>query len=159
MGLDTSHDCWHGPYSAFNRWRTAIAKLAGFPPLKIMDGHYDPDLYKNSPPVTGNWAEDVLIYNYWIKGLLPLKWEDLGDVGDGRLVYFLTHPDHEGEILLWQAKIIVEALTDLLALPSPYEGRADASPKADYDGFKPATERFIQGLKKAIEAGESVKFC
>ena len=20
MGLDTSHDCWHGPYSAFMRW-------------------------------------------------------------------------------------------------------------------------------------------
>lgn len=21
MGLDTSHDCWHGAYSAFTRWR------------------------------------------------------------------------------------------------------------------------------------------
>jgi hypothetical protein len=29
MGLDTSHDCWHGPYSSFNRWRMAICKAAG----------------------------------------------------------------------------------------------------------------------------------
>ena len=28
MGLDTTHDCWHGPYSMFMRWRTAIAAAA-----------------------------------------------------------------------------------------------------------------------------------
>ncbi len=27
MGLDTSHDCWHGPYSQFMRWRTWLAFL------------------------------------------------------------------------------------------------------------------------------------
>lgn len=29
MGLDTTHNAWHGPYSSFNRWRTNIAKLIG----------------------------------------------------------------------------------------------------------------------------------
>lgn len=29
MGLDTSHGCWHGPYSAFMRWRTQIASCIG----------------------------------------------------------------------------------------------------------------------------------
>ena len=24
MGLDTTHDCWHGPYSSFMRWRTYL---------------------------------------------------------------------------------------------------------------------------------------
>ncbi len=33
MGLDTTHDCWHGAYSAFMRWRAQIAETAGFPPL------------------------------------------------------------------------------------------------------------------------------
>ena len=28
MGLDTSHDCWHGPYSAFRRFREKIAEVA-----------------------------------------------------------------------------------------------------------------------------------
>lgn len=26
MGLDTTHDCWHGPYSSFNRFRFDLAK-------------------------------------------------------------------------------------------------------------------------------------
>ena len=25
MGLDTSHNCWHGPYSSFNNFRKALA--------------------------------------------------------------------------------------------------------------------------------------
>lgn len=29
MGLDTSHDAWHGPYTSFYRWRTAVAKTIG----------------------------------------------------------------------------------------------------------------------------------
>jgi len=29
MGLDTTHDCWHGAYSAFHRWRVEIAAAAG----------------------------------------------------------------------------------------------------------------------------------
>jgi hypothetical protein len=28
MGLDTTHDCWHGPYSAFMRWRERLVRLA-----------------------------------------------------------------------------------------------------------------------------------
>ena len=27
MGLDTTHGCWHGTYSAFNRWRNKIAEM------------------------------------------------------------------------------------------------------------------------------------
>src|SRR6185369_10798090 len=30
MGLDTTHDCWHGSYSAFTRWRNTIAEVAGY---------------------------------------------------------------------------------------------------------------------------------
>lgn len=29
MGLDTSHNCWHGPYSAFMRFRREIARTIG----------------------------------------------------------------------------------------------------------------------------------
>jgi len=30
MGLDTTHYCWHGPYSSFGRWRKKIAEVAGY---------------------------------------------------------------------------------------------------------------------------------
>ena len=29
MGLDTSHNCWHGPYSSFNDFRKALANQIG----------------------------------------------------------------------------------------------------------------------------------
>lgn len=29
MGLDTTHDCWHGSYGSFNRWRQAVARCSG----------------------------------------------------------------------------------------------------------------------------------
>lgn len=37
MGLDTTHDCWHGPYSSFGRWREWVAAQVGIP-LKQMAG-------------------------------------------------------------------------------------------------------------------------
>ena len=29
MGLDTTHNCWHGPYSSFNRFRKSLAEQIG----------------------------------------------------------------------------------------------------------------------------------
>lgn len=40
MGLDTTHGCWHGAYSAFMRWREKLAEVAGLPPLMLMEGFY-----------------------------------------------------------------------------------------------------------------------
>jgi len=37
MGLDTTHDAWHGPYSSFNSFRTNMAKMIGMN-LKKMEG-------------------------------------------------------------------------------------------------------------------------
>ena len=37
MGLDVSHDCWHGAYSAFMRWRREIARVVGID-LMSMEG-------------------------------------------------------------------------------------------------------------------------
>ena len=36
MGLDTTHNCWHGSYSSFNRFREAIISAAS--PLDFMHG-------------------------------------------------------------------------------------------------------------------------
>lgn len=29
MGLDTSHNCWHAPYSSFNEWRYSLGRQIG----------------------------------------------------------------------------------------------------------------------------------
>jgi len=39
MGLDTSHDAWHGAYSAFMRWRTEIARCIDVPAGEPLDFH------------------------------------------------------------------------------------------------------------------------
>ena len=52
MGLDTTHDCWHGPYSSFMAWRESIAAAAGYPPLRQMNGFggtIDWELFKPDP--------------------------------------------------------------------------------------------------------------
>lgn len=38
MGLDTTHDCWHGPYSSFGEWRKAICEAAGLGDLNDFCG-------------------------------------------------------------------------------------------------------------------------
>jgi hypothetical protein len=41
MGLDTTHDCWHGPYSAFKDFRdaVAVAAKAEFDYVPSYEGH------------------------------------------------------------------------------------------------------------------------
>jgi len=41
MGLDISHNAWHGAYSAFMRWRMKIAEVSGLPDLNKMEGFTD----------------------------------------------------------------------------------------------------------------------
>ncbi len=38
MGLDTSHNAWHGPYSSFGQFRTDLAAHVGIN-LKEMEGY------------------------------------------------------------------------------------------------------------------------
>lgn len=38
MGLQTTHGCWHGPYSAFHEWRVEIAEVVGID-LAEMEGY------------------------------------------------------------------------------------------------------------------------
>lgn len=153
MGLDTTHDCWSGPYSAFMRWRKAIARAAGFPPLEIMDGFYVPS---TEPPLAGSWAENLLIRQYHRAGRLPIRWEELGDhVGDRRLVPLLTHSDCDGELSVEECGPIADALEELL----PKLAVGDRlEPRADYDGARAAAERFVKGLRLAVSRGEPVRF-
>lgn len=36
MGLDVTHDCWHGSYGTFMEWRRALTNAAGLPPLEAI---------------------------------------------------------------------------------------------------------------------------
>lgn len=89
MGLDTSHDCWHGAYSAFMRWRKALCEVAGYGDIMEHDGFSPP--YKPWP------SDDVLVEllaHSDCEG--DLKWEICGDLAD-RLAQLLPALERKGD--------------------------------------------------------------
>ncbi len=51
MGLDTSHDCWHGSYSSFSRFREKICEAAGLGKLDDYQSYGGDKLWPDDPIV------------------------------------------------------------------------------------------------------------
>lgn len=163
MGLNISHGTWSGPYSTFMRWRKNIASIAGFPPLEIMEGFW-PSIANEEQflPITGDWAQDILIRQYFRAGKIPILWDELGDhVGDKRLIPLLRHSDCDGELTPKLCTSIADGLEALLPLMGTFKEVHTTNPtsgRADYAGTKAATLRFITGLRLAASKNELLKF-
>lgn len=154
MGLDTSHNCWHGPYSAFMRWRTEIAKQIGIP-LQMMEGFYDwqkitqedrdklGSLIMNKDGTHAEWATELLRAAV---EQLPLRWDAFKP---SPLHKLLNHSDCEGEIAWEDCDAIAYALVALLpTLPD------SGTPW----GMVGITKQFIAGLRDAASKKENVDF-
>jgi hypothetical protein len=72
MGLDTSHDCWHGAYSAFNRFRTKLAEVAGYGKLDDYDG------FGGDKPWPGKSKLEILLHHSDCDG--EIQWQDCRDL-------------------------------------------------------------------------------
>ena len=151
MGLDCSHDAWHGAYSAFHRWRCKLAEVAGLPPLELMEGFYArlypresslPTLYHSGPSGTHEWLRGI-------DERLPIKWECLKP---DPLHELLHHSDCEGEIAAEACGPIADSLERLLPL----------LPSGDGGGhiglWHEKTQQFIDGLRRAAAANEPLDF-
>lgn len=131
MGLDTTHGCWHGAYSGFNRFRTAVAVAA-----KEHFG-YEPD-YSAHPHRAF------------------LGWWDYSGVPDGHpygdvLDVFFIHSDCDGYIFPTESGPLADKLDALVGY------LADD----DQPGYLPPRERlrqFIAGLRAAANEWEVVGF-
>lgn len=151
MGLDVSHDCWHGAYSAFGRWRKELAHAAELPPLELMEGFYSEDnpgavlfmAIKYSTPLITEGL--IALHNQ-----LPIKWECLKP---DPLYVLLNHSDCDGEISPEDAGPLADRL----------EGLLDKLPKCPDEGhigdWREKTQKFIDGLRLAASLGETVEFC
>lgn len=128
MGLDTSHDCWSGPYSAFQRWRNTLAVAAGY---KLAEGEYG----VKTVDLLWDMIEDK---NY--QG----EWDS--PPGDDPLLYLLVHSDCDGVIHPEHGVHIAARLEQLLP---KLDGDEWATGR---------TRQFIDGLKAAAKAGEDVGF-
>lgn len=136
MGLDTSHDCWHGPYSAFTRFRNKLAEIAGY---EVKDVTYDDG--HTWPTVSIDWPR----LERDNPGCFQGEWQ----TGEGDpLVYLIAHSDCDGVLHPPQANALADRLTELL-------------PKIPDDGMertREKTARFIAGLRNAVTRGEDVDF-
>ena len=137
MGLDITHDCWNGAYSAFSRWRQKIAEAAGYWVLPV-----------TYPDGGGTHPTIILDWHRYQNGELFGEWRD--PPRDPLLVLFV-HSDCEGVIHPEQAGPLADALESLL-------------PKLQGDGgghigdYREKTQNFINGLRAAAAAGEDVEF-
>jgi hypothetical protein len=139
VGLDTTHDCWHGPYSAFTRWRQALAQAAGYAVWKVELGHGPP-----TPTVMLDWGH---------LGTEPHLLGEWAETPSDPLLVLIVHHDDQGEIRPAQASALadrIEALTPLL----PPEEHGSWQP----EWMRSRSAQFVAGLRKAAAAGESVRF-
>ena len=165
MGLDSTHNCWHGAYSAFMRWRQMLAQVAGLPPLSMMEGFCNIRGYfgekemeeiDNVIPFTQRYgntpvahAREIIWNLYLEKFELPIKWDYYKE---DPLVILLHHSDCEGDIKCKDCGPLADRLEELLPnIP-------DGSGGGHIGNWKDKTKTFIDGLRLASEKREDVEF-
>lgn len=158
MGLDCSHNAWHGAYSAFMRWRTKLAEVAGLPPLELMDGFYAsldtssagiPTLYHGINTQAPAFGPDSGRHMDNLDSRLPISWDCLKPNPLHELLY---HSDCEGEIAADKCGPIADALEELIPLLP--EGEAGGH----IGDWRAKTAQFVAGLRAAAAAGEPLDF-
>lgn len=172
MGLDTSHNCWHGAYSAFHRWRCKLAEVACLPPLELMEGFWvsPRDEIPSGLALTVRVAADMLeraTYECLPKQpeedeknrpherLLsafdfdPIRWECLKP---DPLHELLHHSDCDGTIPSSSCAAIAARLTELIPL------LPDEDAGGHIGNWREKTAQFRDGLLLAAAAGEDVDF-
>jgi hypothetical protein len=156
MGLDTSHSCWHGAYSAFMTWREKLAEVAELPPLELMDNFCSADSTYGLLPLlrsildTAPGLKDILdwrLTRLWDQ--LPISWECLKpDV----LYILLSHSDYDGEINAEDCGPLADRLAELIPL------LPDEDVAGHIGNWRTKTQVFVDGLRRAAAAGEPVDF-
>jgi hypothetical protein len=133
MGLDTTHDCWHGAYSAFSLWRNTLAVAAGY------------DLYK----VDGVFECALIDWGHIKDETLQGKWDK---TPDDPLLVLIAHSDCEGCIYPEQQIALADRLEQLIPL-LPNGGNG-----GHIWDYKEVTKKFADGLRFAFSEKEAVGF-
>lgn len=143
MGLDTTHDCWHGAYSAFSRWREMLAEVAGYTVNKVTfsDGY-------STLLVMIDWAQvkEEQLNGDWDR--IPCRLDGTPDP----LLILITHYDCEGHIKVEHLEPLAARLEELLPALEGKDGLGHIGL------YTEKTQTFIDGLRAAAAAGERVEF-
>lgn len=143
MGLDCSHDAFHGAYSAFNSFRQEVAHAIG--------GSY-PSHWKRDDSgrlIQPLQRDESLDDNRWY-------WGDKGYSQEKNpgLFEFFCHSDCDGEISPEMCKTVSDELEPLLEkMPNESFGHI-----AGRGGYRQVLQYFIDGCRAAHAAGEPLDF-
>jgi hypothetical protein len=156
MGLDTTHEAWHGAYSAFSRWRDKLAQVAGY------TFHAFGELFKlgdSGMEVMGTARVQVDLDWGGIESVIGRdllgKWPRMPVRHDGTpdpLIVLLAHSDCEGEIQTEFCGPLADRLQELLPLLGDEDGGGHVG------SYATKTQTFIDGLRAAAKAGEDLGF-
>jgi hypothetical protein len=139
--LDVSHGCFSGSYSSFGWFREEVAKAAGWPPLRLMEGYFDlDDVYERL-----TLAEMRRIVE--ASKDAPIPWTPYQD---DPLYVLLGHSDCDGKIAAADCAAIadrLEAIRPKLVIASGISKR-----------LVQIADRFIAGLRCASADVEDVVF-
>lgn len=141
MGLDCSHNAWHGAYSAFGEWRKMLWQASG--------GRLS---HQNIAP----YGEH---YVYW-PDICERDWEAQNYQGiweeypDDPLLVLIVHADDEGIIKPDIAVPLAERLEELAPLLPAY-GAGHLSPPSHP---RERALQFARGLRAAAAEGKSLRF-
>lgn len=135
VGLDTTHDAFHGAYSAFNTFRKFLLKSIGgrFPPhadKKLLHDHW-------------YWGDESEFNSETHKGLLE----------------FFRHSDCDGEISPVMCKLIADEMESILPHVEKLAETEEAYGHILRDGgYVEVAKRFIEGCRLAHELNEPLEF-
>ncbi|MDV6014394.1 hypothetical protein [Haloechinothrix sp. LS1_15] len=139
MGLAVSFDCWEGPYSSFNRWRTGLARAAGYAVAPLGGGELH-------PVVDWGHVDQARMQGEWDRVPCTIVGEP------DPLLILLTHADNEGRIKAEHCGPLADRLDELVSvLPVEHDPELGGS-------WQGVTRQFIVGLRDAVEEGEDVEF-
>lgn len=149
MGLDCSHDAFHGAYSAFNSLRQIVTAAAGgsFPPHWKMDENMQLIRDSNGYCIPNPDIQD----GYWVVDASYTKDKYPG------LYEFLEHSDCDGEIPPEMCTKVADELEALIpkvvALNWPCGGHIEYQ-----GGWEAVLRKFIAGCRWAAERYEPLEF-
>ena len=151
MGLDCSHDAFHGAYSAFNRLRQAVCKAIGgsYPPHWIYSPKGEILYFFSGMPATREDLDPDLFY-----------WDDEGDYNPDShpgLFEFLRHSDCDGEISPTMADKVAGDLEEILPRVKDLGWESAGHIKAR-GGFVEVLRKFIDGCRRASQSEEPIIF-
>jgi hypothetical protein len=147
MGLDCSHGAFHGAYSAFNRFRQAVAWAAGgsYPP-HYLRGKNGSLKMSGGLPVIDHDKDD----NCWY-------WDDSYSYDDNPgLCLFFCHSDCDGEISPEDCIKVANELESLM--PKIKKLGMGGGHIERNGGYEKVLQQFIDGCRLAAKNNEPLEF-